>query len=194
MEKKEKITDKRSALLNATLILVNNHGFLNAPMSKIANLAGVAPATIYLYFENKQDLVNKLYLEVKEDFSSAAFEGYSENLSVKDGFEIIWFNIANYKLNQIKESNFLAQCDNSPMIEEAIRIEGLEPLQPLLDLWSRGKKEGVIKPLSDYVLYAFTVYPLSFLLGMQERGIYTLDEAGKVESFTATWNAIKTEK
>ena len=194
MEKKEKITDKRSALLNATLTLVNNHGFHNAPMSKIANLAGVAPATIYLYFENKQDLVNKLYLEVKEDFSSAAFEGYSENLSVKDGFEIIWFNIANYKLNQIKESNFLAQCDNSPMIEEAIRIEGLKHLQPLLDLWSRGKKEGVIKPLSDYVLYAFTVYPLSFLLGMQERGIYTLDEDGKVESFTATWNAIKTEK
>ena len=194
MEKKEKITDKRSALLNATLTLVNNHGFHNAPMSKIANLAGVAPATIYLYFENKQDLVNKLYLEVKEDFSTAAFEGYSENLSVKDGFEIIWFNIANYKLNQIKESNFLAQCDNSPMIEEAIRIEGLKHLQPLLDLWSRGKKEGVIKPLSDYVLYAFTVYPLSFLLGMQERGIYTLDEDGKVESFTATWNAIKTEK
>lgn len=194
MEKKEKITDKRSALLNATLTLVNNHGFHNAPMSKIANLAGVAPATIYLYFENKQDLVNKLYLEVKEDFSSAAFEGYSENLSVKDGFEIIWFNIANYKLNQIKESNFLAQCDNSPMIEEAIRIEALKHLQPLLDLWSRGKKEGVIKPLSDYVLYAFTVYPLSFLLGMQERGIYALDEAGKVESFTATWNAIKTEK
>ena len=194
MEKKEKITDKRSALLNATLILVNNHGFHNAPMSKIANLAGVAPATIYLYFENKQDLVNKLYLEVKEDFSTAAFEGYSENLSVKDGFEIIWFNIANYKLNQIKESNFLAQCDNSPMIEEAIRIEGLKHLQPLLDLWSRGKKEGVIKPLSEYVLYAFTVYPLSFLQGMQERGIYTLDEDGKVESFTATWNAIKTEK
>ena len=80
------------------------------------------------------------------------------------------------------------------MIEEAIRIEGLKHLQPLLDLWSKGKKEGVIKPLSDYVLYAFTVYPLSFLLGMQERGIYTLDEAGKVESFTATWNAIKTEK
>ena len=194
MEKKEKITDKRSALLNATLTLVNNHGFHNAPMSKIANLAGVAPATIYLYFENKQDLVNKLYLEVKEDFSTAAFEGYSENLSVKDGFEIIWFNIANYKLNQIKESNFLAQCDNSPMIEEAIRIEGLKHLQPLLDLWSRGKKEGVIKPLSEYVLYAFTVYPLSFLQGMQERGIYTLDEDGKVESFTATWNAIKTEK
>lgn len=189
--KKEKITDKRTALLNATLTLVNNHGFHNTPMSKIAQLAGVAPATIYLYFENKQDLVNKLYLEVKGDFSNCAFEGYSEGLSVKKGFELIWFNIANYKLNQIKEANFLSQCDNSPMIEEVIRVEGLKNLQPLLDLWERGKKEGIIKPLSDYILYAFTVYPLSFLLGMQEREIYTLTDEAKAETFKAAWDAIK---
>ena len=189
--KKEKITDKRTALLNATLTLVNNHGFHNAPMSKIAQLAGVAPATIYLYFENKQDLVNKLYLEVKEDFSNCAFEGYTDKLSVKKGFELIWFNIANYKLNQIKEANFLSQCDNSPMIEEEIRVEGLKNLQPLLNLWEKGKKEGIIKPLSDYILYAFTVYPLSFLLGMQEREIYTLSEEAKAETFKAAWDAIK---
>ena len=120
MMKKEKISDKRTALLNATLTLVNNHGFHNAPMSKIAQLAGVAPATIYLYFENKQDPVNKLYLEVKSDFSNCAFEGYTEELPVKKGFELIWFNIAYYKLNQIKEANFLSQCDNSPMIEDCL--------------------------------------------------------------------------
>lgn len=191
MSKKEKISNKKAALLNATLTLVNNHGFHNAPMSKIALLAGVAPATIYLYFENKQDLVNKLYLEVKEDFSNCAFEGYHDNLSVKEGFEIIWLNIANYKLTNIKESNFLSQCDNSPMIEEEIRIEGLKHLQPLLDLWEKGKKEGCIKPLSNYILYALAVYPLSFLLGMQERAIYTLDEKTKAETFKAVWDAIK---
>ena len=191
MIKKEKITDKRSALLNATLTLVNNHGFHNAPMSKIAKLAGVAPATIYLYFENKQDLVNKLYLEVKEDFSKCAFEGYTQDLTVKNGFQLIWFNIANYKLNQIKEASFLSQCDNSPMVEEKIRIEGLKHLQPLLDLWERGKKEEIIKPLSNYVLYGFTIYPLSFLLEMQEREIYTLNEKVKVETFQAAWDSIK---
>ncbi len=190
MSKKEKIVDKRTALLNATLTLVNNHGFHNAPMSKIAKLAGVAPATIYLYFENKQDLVNKLYLEVKEDFSKKAFEGFHEDLTVKKGFEIIWFNIANYKLSQIKEANFLSQCDNSPMIEEVIRVEGLKNLEPLLKLWKRGKVEGVLKPLSDYVLYAFTVYPLSFLLGMQEREIYTLSDRAKSDTFNASWDAI----
>ena len=176
MVKKEKITDKTSALLQATLTLVNNHGFHNVPMSKIAKLAGVSPATIYLYFEHKQDLINTLYLEVKESFSVCAFKNYDEEMSVKKGFELIWFNIANYKLNQINEAAFLSQCDNSPIIDEKIRVEGLKNLQPLLDLWTRGKKEGIIKPLSDYILYSFTIYPLSFLLEMQERDLCVLDE------------------
>ena len=191
MLKKEKITDKKSALLNATLTLVNNHGFHNTPMSKIAKLAGVSPATIYLYFEHKQDLINSLYLEVKKSFSKSTFNGYDEQMSVKKGFEIIWFNIDNYKLNQVRESTFLSQCDNSRMIDEAIRIEGLKNLQPLLDLWERGKKEGIIKPLSDYILYAHTVYPLSFLLEMQEREIFSLDQEVKNKMFQVAWDAIK---
>ena len=191
MVKKEKITDKKSALLQATLTLVNNHGFHNVPMSKIAKLAGVSPATIYLYFEHKQDLINTLYLEVKESFSACAFKNYDEEMSVKKGFELIWFNIANYKLNQINEAAFLSQCDNSPIIDEKIRVEGLKNLQPLLDLWARGKKEGIIKPLSDYVLYSFTIYPLSFLLEMQERDLCVLDEKVKSETFQAAWDAIK---
>lgn len=191
MEKKEKVLDKKSALLTATLTLVNNHGFHNAPMAKIAKLAGVSPATIYLYFENKQDLINSLYLEVKKSFSDLAFEGYDETMSVKKGFEMIWFNIAHYKLNSISEANFLSQCDTSPMIDEAIRIEGLKNLQPLLDLWKRGKSEGIIKPISDYVLYAHTIYPLSFLLEMQQRNIFTLDETTKNNLFQVAWDAIK---
>ncbi len=191
MLKKERITDKKSALLSATLTLVNNHGFHNAPMAKIAKLAGVSPATIYLYFEHKQDLINSLYLEVKKSFSDSAFSGYDEEMSVKKGFEIIWFNIANYKLKHVSEATFLSQCDNSPTIDEAIRIEGLKNLQPLLDLWERGKKEGIIKPLSAFILYAHTVYPLSFLLEMQEREIFTLDEKVKGEMFQVAWDAIK---
>ncbi len=190
MLKKEKIIDKKSALLKATLTLVNNHGFHNAPMSKIAKLAGVSPATIYLYFEHKQDLINTLYLEVKESFSACAFLGYDPEMSVQKGFELIWYNIANYKLNQINEATFLSQCDTSPMIDETIRVEGLKNLQPLLDLWERGKKDGIIKPLSPYILYSFTIYPLSFLLEMQERDLCLLDEKVKNETFKAAWDAI----
>ena len=36
MTERKKIVDKRKALLDATLYLVNNNGFHDAPMSKIA--------------------------------------------------------------------------------------------------------------------------------------------------------------
>ena len=188
---KEKINDKYTELLQATLTLINNRGFHDTPMSKIAKLAGVSPATIYLYFENKQDLINKLYLEVKSSFCSYAFEGYNEELPVKKGFEVIWYNISDYKLNKIEEAMFLSQCDNTPIIDEESIQKGLKHLQPLLDLWERGKKEGIIKSISPYLLYAYTVYPLSFLLAMHVKGIITIDEKGRLEAFQAAWDSIK---
>ncbi|NJC25653.1 TetR/AcrR family transcriptional regulator [Neolewinella antarctica] len=187
---KVKVTDKKRALLEATLTLVNNSGFHDAPMSKIAKTAGVAPGTIYRYFEHKQDLINTLYLEVKSSFSTAAFGGYTSSMPVEEGFRVIWYNIADYKLNKVSEATFLSQCDNTPIIDESIRAEGLVHLQPLLDLWERGKQEGVIRPLSNYVLYAYAVYPLSFLLAVQEREFYKLDEMTKDETFQAAWAAI----
>jgi AcrR family transcriptional regulator len=191
MIKKEKITDKKSALLHATLTLVNENGFHDAPMSKIAKRAGVAPATIYLYFENKQDLINTLYLEAKSSFHAVAFKNYEANMTVEQGFKLIWYNIADYKLNKINEATFLSQCDNTPMIDLAIRKEGLKQLQPLLDLWEKGKKEGSIKPFSNSILYAYSIYPLSFLLGMQDRGQIAIDKCLKEQSFQAAWDAIK---
>jgi AcrR family transcriptional regulator len=191
MATRHKDNDKRIALLNATLSLVNDHGFHAAPMSQIARLAGVSPATIYIYFENKQDLINQLYLETKASFSRVAFNGYSADLPVKKGFETIWYNIANYKLNQIQEAMFLSQCDNTPMIDEKSRLEGLKHLQPLLDLWERGQKEGIIKPVSYYLLYAYTIYPLAFLMTMQQKEVYRLDDKSLNNAFLLAWDSIK---
>jgi TetR/AcrR family transcriptional regulator, repressor of fatR-cypB operon len=192
MTKRTKSNEKRNALLNATLYLVNNNGFHDAPMSKIAKMAGVSPATIYIYFENKQDLINKLYLETKASFSDYAFKDYLVNLPVKNGFELIWRNIAQFKIQQVEEAVFLSQCDNTnTMIDEASRQEGLKNLQPLLDLWERGQKEGIIKNISPYLLYAFTIYPLAFLMTMQKRSDFELTEEKLTEAFNSAWNSIK---
>ena len=147
---RQKCDKKRKALLNATLNLVNNNGFHDAPMSKIAKIAEVSPATIYIYFENKQDLINQLYLEIKASFSEHAFKNYDENEAIKDSFQLIWYNIAHYKLNEVEEASFLSQCDNTPMIDDESRQQGLKHLQPLLDLWERGQQKGVIKLISPY--------------------------------------------
>jgi len=194
MAKLQKSIDKRNALIKATIDLVNNSGFHATPMSKIAKMANVSPATIYLYFENKQDLVNKTYIDVKTLYTAYAFATYDSNTTVEVGFETIWKRIADFKLKECESALFLAQCDNTPMIDEVSRQEGIKHLQPLLDLWDRGKKEGVIKPISDYLLYAYAINPLSFLTMAQQRGAFQLDDAHIEDAYQAAWNSIKVNK
>lgn len=187
----QKSIDKRNALIEATIELVNNDGFHATPMSKIAKMANVSPATIYLYFDNKQDLVNKTYIEVKARYTSYAFETYKETMPVEIGFEVIWKRIADFKLKEGANAMFLAQCDNTPIIDEASRQEGIKHLQPLLDLWARGKKEDIIKPISDYLLYAYAINPLSFLMMAQSRGSFQLNKKHLEDAYLAAWNSIK---
>lgn len=191
MAKLQKSIEKKAALVRATIYLVNNNGFHDTPMSKIAKMANVSPATIYLYFESKQDLVNKTYLEVKEAFTSYAFATYTEEMPVEKGFETIWMRIADFKLKECEEAMFLAQCDNTPMIDESSRQEGIKHLQPLLHLWERGKDEGIIKPISDFLLYAYTINPLSFLMIMQQRSVFKLTKENIQEAYQAAWDSIK---
>ncbi|UZH55676.1 TetR/AcrR family transcriptional regulator [Salinimicrobium tongyeongense] len=182
---------KRDALLKATICLVNNNGFHAAPMSKIAKMANVSPATIYLYFKNKQDLANQAYIEVKSSFSNCAFKDYEPSMGVEEGFKKIWMNIATFKLKEVDHALFLSQCDNTPMIDEESRQEGLKHLQPLIALWERGKEEGVVKPLSPFILYAFTVYPISFLLNTELKGWCKVDKPALERAYSAAWDAIK---
>ncbi|GAL77847.1 transcriptional regulator [Algibacter lectus] len=58
-------------------------------------------------------------------------------------------------------------------------------------MWKRGKEEGVIKPLSDYLLYAYAINPLSFLMMIQKRGVFQLDKDHLEEAYQSAWSSIK---
>ena len=182
---------KRAALVKATINLVNNQGFHAAPMAKIAKMACVSPATIYLYFENKQDLINQVYKEVKAEYVAYAFETYTDDLSVETGFELVWRRMATYKLEDIEKGFFLSQCENTPMIDDESRQEGVKNLKPLLDLWDLGIAQGLIKPIAPHLLYAYSIYPLAFLLNAHKRGDFKVTKQHLNDAYQAAWASIK---
>ncbi|WP_068472093.1 TetR/AcrR family transcriptional regulator [Saccharicrinis aurantiacus] len=191
MAKLQKSIEKRNALLRATLCLVNSGGIQEASVAKVAKMAQVSPATIYLYFENKQDMVNQLYLSVKEHYATVAFKNYIADKPVKKSYEQIWLNMIQFKKDNPEESSFLSQCDNTPIIEEETRQKGLSFLQPLFDLWEKGKNEGIIKDVSPYIIYAFTIYPQSFLTNIEQRSLCKINKVELTQAFQAAWDSIK---
>lgn len=187
-----KTEDKREAILQATLRMVNNNGFHAAPMSKIAVEAGVSAGTIYLYFENKEDLVNSLYKELKARFASKALSDFDSEAPVKKGFEIIWRNVLAYKISKPEEAEFIEQCDNTPTVTDVSREFGLKVVQPLFDLWERGQQEGIIKPFCRQMLFAFSLLPIIYITNSYQKSEKILSQDTIDAAFDASWDAIRT--
>lgn len=53
--------DKGEAILRAAIQTFARHGFFNAQVADIARAAGVASGTVYLYFQNKDDLLVSIF-------------------------------------------------------------------------------------------------------------------------------------
>ncbi|UTW68308.1 TetR/AcrR family transcriptional regulator [bacterium SCSIO 12643] len=188
--KLQKSIDKKNRIFEATLLLVNSGGFQGASMSKIAKLAEVSPATIYLYFEHKQDLVNQLYLEVQSQYAEIVYSGYESNQPIKKCFQMIWEYVVRFHQEHEKEAAFLWQCEHTNIVEVEYNSDRMKYNQPLLELWKRGQDEGIIKEIPDSILYAYMIYPLTFL--MQSKAVFgELKESMLNEAFKAAWDSLR---
>jgi AcrR family transcriptional regulator len=81
--------DKRTAILEAATEVVAVLG-VGAPTAKIAKGAGVAEGTLFTYFATKDDLLNRLYLELKTDLRDAMMTGYPAGKSLVDRNRHVW--------------------------------------------------------------------------------------------------------
>src|SRR3984957_10010150 len=81
--------DKRTAILAAATEVVAMLG-VSAPTARIANDAGVAEGTLFTYFASKDELLNRLYLELKMDLRDAMMTGYPAGKSLIDRSRHVW--------------------------------------------------------------------------------------------------------
>jgi AcrR family transcriptional regulator len=135
--------DKRQALLKATLVLFTENGFHGTPTSKIAKEAGVATGALFNYFKTKEELINQLYLEVKQGLKMRLTEGVMEERTVRGKAYRMWYNSIRWALQCPEELSFFSQFSSSPYIsnitrEEAIQhFQGIFELKELSSIWLR---------------------------------------------------------
>ncbi|MGB9702461.1 MAG: TetR/AcrR family transcriptional regulator [Candidatus Kapaibacteriota bacterium] len=60
----KKAKKKKESILSSSLIIFARDGFYNAKMSDIANHAGIGTGTLYLYFENKEQILKELLVDI----------------------------------------------------------------------------------------------------------------------------------
>jgi AcrR family transcriptional regulator len=185
------MTTKRTAILEATLELIAEHGFHGTAMSMVAEEADVGAGTIYRYFDSKEDLITQLYLEIKREMGKALFAGYSEDLSLRERFRTLWLNMLHYYMDHPLELAFLEQFDNSPFRNPEVDKACTEYYDPLMRFFQYAFQEGVFKEMPLPMLSTFTLEVAVSLAKHHASGVLTLDETTKELAMSATWDALK---
>jgi len=185
------MTDKRTDILKASLKLISEHGFHGTPMSMIAQEAGVGAGTIYRYFENKEALINELFLEIKREFSQAMLAGFSEEHSTEEQFRKVWLNTFKYCVRNPEEMFFLEQYHNSPFQTPEIEAATMEYLAPIVAVFQVAIEVGEIKNIPFEMLAIFT-YDVTVALAKRHiSGVLVMDQSSLDQAVQASWDAVK---
>lgn len=187
----EGVSDKRTAILEATMDLISERGFHGTPMSMIAKTSGVSTGIIYHYFASKEELINELYLKIKTETIRAMMVGYSRDLSFRERFLRTWVNFVQDCLRHPKRIAFLEQFENSPYSKPPLPEACLNDLAPFLSFVQQGIQEGVFKNLPFQVLNDLTFGVAVSSAKQHLAGAIVLDDELVQAIANACWDAMK---
>lgn len=117
--------DKREAILAAAAQALAADG-PGATTARIARLAGVAEGTVFTYFDNKDVLLNELYVSLKAGLRAAMVDGFPRNAGLERRVRHAWDAYIDWGLADPEGRRALQQLGVSGRIDAAHRAAGAE--------------------------------------------------------------------
>lgn len=168
---RKKDDSKKQALFDATQQIIIHEGFSNLSMSKIAKAANVAPATLYTYFKNTDELINELFLTIHEEIVEFIHEPFPKSGSYKEWFFAIWKKAYLYDIKHPDNFAFCEQFKKSPRMEGMKKSKEFSKQARLfMNIIEQGVSQGIIRDLPCGALKAFVFGPIGDLAQMEING------------------------
>lgn len=162
---------KESALRRKALELLVLKGFDGFSMQKLARAAGVSPATIYIYFEDREGLILALHADAMARMTEATLSGFHPDLPFARGLKAQWMSRARWCLEHPLETDFLEQVRFSPFHDAAQKAvpPAFTHAMRVFRANAIRRKELVKVPIEVFWSVAFA--PLDQLIKFHGRGI-----------------------
>jgi TetR/AcrR family transcriptional regulator, multidrug resistance operon repressor len=112
---------KESSVKEKALQLFVSEGFDGLSMQKLAKAAGVSPATLYIYYKDRDDLIIQLWQEEMDKMVVATLKDFDPEMSFEQGLKIQWMNRARFFLANPGSMHFMEQIKYSPYHEICLK-------------------------------------------------------------------------
>jgi len=147
-ERRAERARKRRKILKAAIEVFSRKGFYHAKISEIARKAGVADGTIYIYFDNKDDLLISIFEEEMERI----IQRFREELTKYSRAEEKLQRFITLHAQMVTEEPDLAHIFQIELRQSSVFMANYKPvkfrqfLNILEDIFVEGQRQGIFPP------------------------------------------------
>lgn len=155
--------NKALAIREKAIQLIVEQGFDGLSMQKLADAAGVSPATIYIFYRNREDLLNNLFLHVQEIFAEQTLKDFDPTMSLEEGLWQQWKSRFDFILKNPVYFRFFEQFRNSPLINNQAVGLGLFR-EKMCEFVNNAVKHGQLAKMEPETFWALAYGPFYTLV------------------------------
>lgn len=136
--------EKQKAIFAAATHVIATHG-MSAPTAMIAKEAGVSNGTLFAYFETKADLLNRLYVGLKAEMSTAALDGLPTEGDIRTQMFHMWSHLLRWATSCPEKRRTLAHLSVSDDITSGSRQNAIDEIADVIQLVERARENGPMR-------------------------------------------------
>jgi len=175
---------KEKAIRRKALELIVRSGLDGFSMQNLARAARVSPATLYIYFEDRDDLLFQVYREQAGLMTAEVLRDFNPDGPFADGLRVQWKNRARHALSHPLEARFLEQVRHSPYFNpfQARLPQEFREMMRRFATNAIARKE--MRPMPPEIFWSLVYAPLYQLIrfSQEEGGFFrALHGGGKFE-------------
>lgn len=164
VEKKQK---KRRAIIEAAIEIFANKGFHKTKVSDVARQAGVADGTVYLYFDNKDDLLIRSF----DELISGKLEELKSLFKEEDSYTSRLTKFFDYHVGLFTEKPYIARFMAIELRQSSEFYKKFPDYQPikrylsfLQEIVDKAKEEGRLRDVDTVGLSYLMFGTMDFVL------------------------------
>jgi len=147
--------NKQIVIRKKAIELIVSNGFDGLSMHKLARAAGVSVATIYIYFKDREDLIQQLYTEETTKMAEATLVNFDPESHFDEGLKIQWLNRLQYCLDNPLSMTFMEQVKHSPLLDRSVMDRRFIDAMSKFVHTAIGRNELIQLPVEIYWSIAF---------------------------------------
>ena len=153
---KEKSEKRRQQILDATVQMINSEGLGGITMTKVAKQVAISQSNIYIYFENKEDLVKQAFLSRKQKMSDYLFAHYTPQAKALDDLALFARALYQFAVDNPADADLIQQFQSAPIMAtlNLSEDEATMRFDDIAAALQKGIDSGEVRALDPQVILA----------------------------------------